>query len=342
MKILHVIFTLKTGGLENLLIDIANEQVRRGNNVAVLIINSGSETEMISRFDSRIKIFQPGRKAGSRNPLPLVKVNLAAISFAPDVIHVHNENGVNILLPTLRKKVIQTVHTTGIELRGCQAQTPVVAISEAVAEDLKNSCGVDAEVIMNGVRVDDILRRPKSDRPVNLVCVGRMDVAVKGQDLLIRAMKELPDMSLTPIGDGADLEAMKRLAADLGVDSRVNFLGALSRDEIYRRLADFDAFVLPSRQEGFGLVAAEAMAAGLPIVSVNLPGPMEIIDGGRLGFPFESESVGSLVGALKALEANWAEAQERAATEGIDFVKEHFSVATTAARYLDLYRRLQG
>ncbi len=341
MKILHVIFTLKTGGLENLLIDIANEQVRAGHEVSVLIINAGSEAEMLSRFDPQIRIIQSGRRAGSRNPLPLVKANLAVMAMGPDVIHVHNENGVNVMLPWLRRKVVQTVHTTGIELRGCQAQTPVAAISEAVAEDLRARCGVAAEVIMNGVRVDDIRRRALTDKPLNLVCVGRMDVAVKGQDLLIQAMAELPEMTLTLIGDGADLDAMKRLAADSGVASRVKFLGALSRDEIYQRLADFDVFVLPSRQEGFGLVAAEAMAAGLPIVSVDLPGPMEIIDGGRLGFPFESENVGSLVPAIKSLLANWLDAQKRAATEGVDFVREHFSVATTAARYLDLYRRLQ-
>ncbi|MDE6536017.1 MAG: glycosyltransferase family 4 protein [Muribaculaceae bacterium] len=338
MKILHVIFTLKTGGLENLLLDIANEQANLGHEVGVLIVNSGSEPELLKRFDSRVRIMQTSRKAGSRNPFPIIRANFAAISFHPDIIHVHNENGVNILIPPLRKKVIHTVHTTGINLRGCQASTPVAAISEAVAEDLMSRCQVKSTVIMNGVKVGDISHRSYSDYLVKLVCVGRMDVAVKGQDLLIKALKEFPEMTLTLIGDGADLSAMKDLSVELGVDSRVEFLGALQRSEIYSRLADFDAFVLPSRQEGFGLVVAEAMAAGLPIISVDLPGPMEIIAGGRLGYSFAAGSVESLVEAIKALRDEWPAAQKRALTEGIDFVNANFSVASTVTNYLKLYQ----
>lgn len=339
MKILHIIFTMKTGGLENLLLDIANAQASRGNQVAVLIVNSGSEPELLRRFAPEIKVFQTGRRAGSRNPWPLVQANWKVLKWNPDVIHVHNETGVNILLPFLRRKVVQTIHTTGIGLTGCQLKTPIAAISEAVAEDLKTRCGVDAEVIMNGVKVEDIRHRSRTESLRRLVCVGRMDVNVKGQDLLIRAMAKLPDLTLTLIGDGADMSAMKELAHSLGVADRIEFRGAMPRGDIYQHLAEYDAFVLSSRREGFGLVAAEAMAAGLPVVSVDLPGPMEIIAGGRLGYSFKSGDVESLVETVKTLEEEWTDAQDRALTEGIRFVADNFSVATTAVKYLDLYRR---
>ena len=339
MKILHIIFTMKTGGLENLLLDIANAQAAQGHQVAVMIVNSGSEAALLQRFAPEIKIIQIGRHAGSRNPIPLIRVNVEVLKWKPDVIHVHNETGVNILLPGLRRKVVQTIHTTGINLTGCQLRTPIAAISEGVAADLKAHCGVDAEVIMNGVQTDTIRHRSRSPKLERLVCVGRMNVSVKGQDLLLKAMPYFPELSLSLIGDGADLEAMKELAVSLGIADRVTFCGAMARGDIYQKLADFDAFVLPSRQEGFGLVAAEAMAAGLPIVSVDLPGPMEIIAGGELGYSFKADDVDSLVAAIKALDNEWTAAQERALSVGLDYVRANFSVATTAARYLELYHR---
>lgn len=340
MKILHLIFTMKTGGTESMLIDIANEQHRMGHDVSVLIINRGSEPELLSQFDSSVRLLEMNRKLSSRNPIPVLRTNLAVLGLNPDVIHVHNERGVNILMPLLRKKIIQTVHTTGIELTGCQTQTPLVAISQAVADDLKSRCGLDAEIVMNGIRTDVIERREPTEIIHRLVCVGRMDAQVKGQDVLLKLLTVFPEVTVTFIGDGPDLEKMKRMAKELKVHPRVEFLGKMSRSEIYDTLRDYDAFVLPSRQEGFGLVLAEAMAAGLPVVTSSLPGPLEVIDGGRLGYVFEPDSMMSLARALRRLADNWEDAQRIALTDGVDFVTEHFSVTNTAARYLELYKHL--
>lgn len=340
MKILHLIFLMKMGGTESMLIDIANEQVRAGNEVSVMIINSGSDSELLALFDSNIKIKEAKRRIGSKNPLPIVRTNLEIARLNPDVIHVHNENGVNILLPSLRKRVVQTLHTTGIELRGCQTKTPLVSISQAVADDLYNRQQLNSEVIMNGVRVSAIERRRPSERLENLVCVGRMDIDVKGQDLLVRALSRIPGLTVTFIGDGADLENVKKLAHEYRVSQRINFLGAMTRKEVYGVLKNYDAFVLPSRQEGFGLVVAEAMAAGLPVITSALPGPMEVIEYGRLGLTFTPNSSSSLIGAIRRMQKNWNAFQTMALGEGVDFVEKNFSVANTAAQYLDYYRRV--
>lgn len=341
MKILHLIFTMKTGGTESMLVDIANEQLRMGHDVSVLIINRGSEPELLAQFDSGINLIEIGRKLGSRNPMPVLQGNLAVLRLNPDVIHVHNERGVNFLLPSLRRKVIQTVHTTGIELTGCQTRTPLVAISNAVADDLRLHCGLSAEVVMNGINTSAIDVKGNSATLKKLICVGRMDMSVKGQDLLLRALVQFPEMTLTLIGDGTDMLAAKQMAAKFGVDSRVEFMGKMGREDIYKALKNYDAFVMPSRQEGFGLVLAEAMAAGLPVVTSALPGPLEVIDGGRLGFTFEPDSDVSLVEALKELSENWSQAQNLALTDGRKFVSDNFSVATTAARYVALYEKLK-
>lgn len=340
MKILHLIFTIKTGGTETMLVDIANEQCRMGHNVSVLIINRDSEPELLSQFDSAVKLIEIGRKLSSRNPIPVIRTNLAVIKLNPDVIHVHNERGVNILLPFLRKRIIQTVHTTGIELTGCQTQTMVAAISRAVADDLRARCAVNADVVMNGIKVSEIAERKMSQQLKSLVCVGRMDFSVKGQDLLLRALVEFPELTLTLIGDGQDMEESRRLVKSLGIDSRVELLGKKNRNEIYNSLWEYDAFVMPSRQEGFGLVLAEAMAAGLPVVTSALPGPLEVIAGGRLGYVFEPGSADSLIETIKRLKNEWTDAQTVAISAGIDYVTANFSITTTVSRYLTLYSKI--
>lgn len=341
MKILHLIFTMKTGGAESMLVDIANEQLRMGHEVAILIINRGSEPKLLAQFDPAITIIELNRKLSSRNPMPIIRGNLAVKRLNPDVIHVHNERGVNFLLPSLRKRVIQTVHTTGIQLCGCQTQTAIVAISKAVANDLKLRCNVTADVIMNGIDTSAIDVKESSANLKKLICVGRLDMSVKGQDLLLTALTKFPEMTLTLVGDGSDMDAARRLAVELGIDSRVEFLGKMNRGGIYKILNNYDAFVMPSRQEGFGLVLAEAMAAGLPVITSALPGPLEVIDGGRLGYAFEPDSVDSLVEAIKRLSDNWTYAQQLARIEGRKFVADHFSVSTTAANYVALYEKLR-
>jgi len=345
MKILHVIFRMLTGGAEMMLIDIAKRQAADGHKVALMVINSGSDPKLLNALSPAVEVYQLHRREGSRSPLPVVAYNVRLLTFAPDVIHVHNERAVNMMFPSMRRKVIQTLHTTGIKLAGCQTETPLVSISGWVASDLKQRQGLDSRVIYNGIDFANIgCRRPTAELK-RLVCVARLDCSVKGQDLLLRALAapknthpHLADCHLTIIGGGPDEDSLKKLAADLGIASRVEFLGPMKRADIYRMLPQFDLFVLPSRQEGFGLVLAEAMAAALPVVACNLPGPLEIMNGGRYGLSFLAGNTESLAETLEKAALNWPELQQQAAGPALEFVKTNFNVDATARNYLRLYK----
>lgn len=348
MKILHVIFQMLTGGTEMMLIDIARRQVADGNDVSVMIINSGSDPKLVEALGPDVKVYQLNRRAGSRSPLPLLRYNMELLAINPAAIHVHNERAVNMMLPHLRRKVVQTLHTTGINLVGCQTRTPLASISQWVASDLKQRQGLESTVVYNGIDFSGIGVRKPSAELRRLVCVGRLDQKIKGQDLLIRALAYSPvayphlsNYHLTIIGGGPDEEALKKLAASLGVASRVDFLGAMERDRIYELLPTFDLFVLPSRQEGFGLVLAEAMAAGLPVVASNLPGPLEVMKGGRHGLSFQAGSTVSLAEALEKAAVKWPELQQQAMGPALAFVKANFDVSATARNYVKLYSTLR-
>jgi glycosyltransferase involved in cell wall biosynthesis len=122
-----------------------------------------------------------------------------------------------------------------------------------------------------------------------LLTVARLDPAecYKGYDAVLRALPAL-QASVGPVfylivGTGGDRVRAEQLAHDLGVADRVRFCGFVEDAELpeYYRLAD--AFVMPSRGEGFGIVFLEAMACGTPVLGGNRDGTVDALADGALG-----------------------------------------------------------
>lgn len=110
----------------------------------------------------------------------------------------------------------------------------------------------------------------------------------KGLDVLLKAFvivrKKLPDVHLLIVGDGTQKDYLQKLAADLGIANSCTWLGRLPWSEAMGYLGLMDIVVVPSRFEGFGLAAIEAMACKKPVVASNVDGLAEIIQDGKNGF----------------------------------------------------------
>src|SRR5262249_9905818 len=115
--------------------------------------------------------------------------------------------------------------------------------------------------------------------------VGRLDEPVKGFGVLLSAMARVrahePRALCLVVGDGAGRQALQEQAVALGLQDRVRFLG--SRADVPRLLQAFALYVRPSRSEGFGLAALEAMAAALPVVATRAGGLPEVVEEGVTG-----------------------------------------------------------
>lgn len=147
---------------------------------------------------------------------------------------------------------------------------------------------------------------PSSLQGSVLLAVGRLHYQ-KGFDILLHAFAILapakPDWRLLLVGEGSELGALKALAHDLGISSRVRFAG--SDPAIWRYYRSADLYVLPSRFEGCPNALREAMAAGLPVVAVDCPtGPREIIRHGVDGILVPSCRPAPLASALSLLMDN--------------------------------------
>jgi phosphatidyl-myo-inositol dimannoside synthase len=129
----------------------------------------------------------------------------------------------------------------------------------------------------------------------------------KGVDTVIRAMprllKSFPNLYYVVIGDGDGRPAIEKLAAECGVAARVLFPG--SRSGSLRSCYEAaDVFVMPSRQEGFGIVYLEAMAAARPVVGAACGGSTEVVADGETGFLVNYGDVPALEARLAALLAD--------------------------------------
>ncbi|WP_349952913.1 glycosyltransferase family 4 protein, partial [Bacteroides faecis] len=91
---------------------------------------------------------------------------------------------------------------------------------------------------------------------------------LKGLDLIIQALQELPQTKFCIIGDGKIKNDLIQLSVKLKVSDRVLFLGY--KNDAYKYLPYFDAYVIPSHSEGFPLAMLEAAAYGKPIIASNL------------------------------------------------------------------------
>ncbi|MGA8259744.1 MAG: glycosyltransferase [Arenicellales bacterium] len=138
---------------------------------------------------------------------------------------------------------------------------------------------VDMERIGSHLGRDGPARADRSDgTTLHLVAAGRLRT-VKGFDLLLEAMALCPDlpMHLTLLGEGPEEQALRRLAASLGLQGRAEFAGFVP--DPFALFARADAFVLSSRFEGFPNVVLEALACGTPVIATPARGGLrEIID----------------------------------------------------------------
>jgi phosphatidylinositol alpha-1,6-mannosyltransferase len=148
----------------------------------------------------------------------------------------------------------------------------------------------------------------RSTDPLRLITVSRLSEPRKNVDLVLRALASTQhDASFTYriIGEGTERDRLEALAADLGLATKVRFLGSLPQDQMVEELAASDLFVLvssilPSSHEGFGIVYLEANAAGTPVLAARMGGAAEAVASGRSGYFVETPDVASIRDALRA------------------------------------------
>ncbi|MCC3778440.1 glycosyltransferase [Streptomyces sp. UNOB3_S3] len=161
-----------------------------------------------------------------------------------------------------------------VERRGLASHTTLLAVSDGLGAELRErNPAARVEVIPNGVD-PAAFDRPSAERGDHVLYLGRLETTSKGLDLLLRAYALAAPHTTADLhiaGDGPHAAEARALAADLGIADRVHWLGRVDGPARFDLLASARLACVPSRQETFGMVAAEALATGTPVLAFDIP-----------------------------------------------------------------------
>ncbi|WP_151446682.1 glycosyltransferase family 4 protein [Lacisediminimonas profundi] len=133
-----------------------------------------------------------------------------------------------------------------------------------------------------------------------LLSAGHL-VPLKGHDLVIRALAQLPGVQLLIAGSGPQQVPLELLARELSVADRVRFLGALPQMELREVYGAADALVLASSSEGWANVLLESLACGTPVIATNVSGTPEVVNAPQAGILLQQRSPDAIAQAVRAL-----------------------------------------
>ena len=199
----------------------------------------------------------------------------------------------------------------------------------------------DIPIIPNGVDLDLYTTAERDWSSPRLLSVGRI-VHQKGLDLAMRALGGLKDFDWEwrIAGDGPQMEGLRSLAKELGIEERVTFMGWQSRQQVMECYRRANVFLFPSRHEGMPNAMLEAMASGLPVIASCIAGNEELVVDEKTGYLVPSEDVEALREALKKVlrdpvlrEQMGAASRQRA--------EENYSWESTARQYALLLEKVK-
>ena len=221
----------------------------------------------------------------------------------------------------------------------------IICISKGVYNKLAEWVGIEIKeklkVVYNGSRLYSLTKRSLlRNRLPRLVSVGRL-ISKKNFSITINAISEIKNNieSYTIVGEGSERKKLERLIKSLKLEKKVKLIGWTENVEKYLKEADIQ--LIPSLYEGFGLVAAEGMSTGLPVVASNIEGLKEV-----LGKPNPSVVLVKKVNSID----DWKEGIIKAikninmfGSEKISKLSEHqvkkFTFKKMAEDYLNIYSK---
>lgn len=241
-----------------------------------------------SRYDVIVEDFAPWNPVMSR-----------FLTRRPVVLQVHHKEGSGIL---------RRHHLAGLPFMFAESIYPRLFRNVCtVSAEMSRQFGQPrAQVIENGIDSSLLsLERRDTSGEGFILYMGRLEIANKGLDVLMKAMRKSRLEPLVIAGRGRDEARLREMSKGL----RVEFRGFVSDEEKRRLLGSCSALVLPSRFEGWGISALEAAACGAPAVVSDIPGLRWAVEAG-FALPFRAESPEDLAAKLATLRDNPGIGQE--------------------------------
>ncbi|MEI6220850.1 MAG: glycosyltransferase family 4 protein [Actinomycetes bacterium] len=243
-----------------------------------------------------------------------------------DILHMHEPGIPSISLLACwaaEGAMVGTFHASTPKMRAIASVGPLIepmieklsariAVSEMAQATLNNLYGTEAVVIPNGIDYSRFNAAGRSrvreeDAPLRIGFLGRFEETRKGLPLLLEALpkilKALPNLELVVAGPGDPEKIVAKI--DPQVSKHIRFLGRLSESEKVEFLSSLDLYIAPNTGgESFGIILAEAMASGTPVLASNIQAFVDLLAEGDSGVNFVSEDANDLAKSVIELLRN--------------------------------------
>ena len=274
-------------------------------------------------------------------------------NFAPDVIHAHwwFPSGLMVLGAMPRQPLVTTMHGSDVRLAAKNRWAP--ALFRRVMQRSAAVTTVSAFLAGGATAMEPGLAAAIEPMPVNIdlfspaggraksqfLFVGRLN-AQKGIRVLLDAMASTrADTTLDVVGEGPDEPALRTHASALGLATRVRWHGALPQQMLVPLYRSATALVVPSEDEGLGLVAVEAQLCETPVIAFRSGGLTDVIEDGITGILVAAGDSAALATAMDDATTNPVRTAELGKA-GRAAALARFAPAAVAARYKAIYERV--
>ena len=363
MKVLHVNAGLENGGGLSHIVNLLTEAKQEGKDFDLLTLAEGPVAEAARKRGINTHVLG----ASSRYDLASLRKLIRFINNGHyDIVHTHGARA-NLFLSLMHKKIgatwCITVHSdpyldfegrgilgsifTKLNIHALRKADCVFAVTERFARLLIDKAQVDknkVHVIYNGIffHNDSEIPAKYEHTYFNIINVARTE-KVKGQELLLKAVKQLDDqhIRLHIAGDGSQLEPLKALTRQLNMAPQVTFHGFMTHHQLSGLYKRIDLAVLTSYSESFPLVLLEATDNLIPILSTDVGDIHKMIPGPEYGFIAKTGDIDSIAREIKiAVNKSNKELRTMANTEK-RYAEEHFSVKNQLTAIEQVYQSLK-
>lgn len=334
MKILNIMLSRDLGGIQQAFLDYSSALLRQKNEV-INVISFGASITSNTNFYRIINL-------GSWDPISVIQLRRIIAKEKPDLIIAHGNRAINFAsranntsgnligvahnykakwlkkcdyVFALTEDLVGYLITQGVTQDRIKKVPNMIRLDEATLSPhvIPAQAGIQDE---DNIKMDPRLRGDDINEGGNKthLIIGTMGrfVKKKGFDIFLTALSLLKarGISFKAVigGEGEEEKTLKRLAAKLGLNKYVTFIGWVKDKE--RFFNSIDIFCLPSIHEPFGIILLESMKYGCPIVSTSSEGPNEIINDTKTGMLCNIASASDMADKLELILSNPAGTKE--------------------------------
>jgi Glycosyltransferase len=301
MKIAMVIPNLDIAGAQIVITELLSELDKTNNEFLIVVLHKPQNnflTDKIKQMNIPINYVITESKTIVSKKVEMYKKLAKVLSeWKPDIIHAHLEYRYAWLYSLRNKKVIiETIHSQPYRIKSIlnsflysllrrRGLVYPVVVTQSNADEFRklfHESEKKITIIPNPIDCKKfaVPNRKYAAKTINFVFVARFE-KIKNHDMLLKAFslaeKKVPNICLKLVGDGTLIEKEKQFVRQLGIESKIIFMG--QRSDIAEILRESDVCVISSKSESFSLSLVEAMASGLPVIATAVGGMKDIVNG---------------------------------------------------------------